>query len=56
MVDFFNVNPNPCVIVNGESVPVSKVKVLDISEDFMGRDLVDFIYEGKKYRSYVILK
>lgn len=42
------------VIVDGEEVNVNKVKVLDISEDFFGKDLLDFEYKGKTHQSYII--
>jgi len=41
------------VVVKGEDVPVSKVKVLDIEEDFTGRDLLTFEYKGEVKQSYI---
>jgi len=41
------------VHVNGESIPVSSVKVIDVAEDIQGRDEYTFIYKGKTYTSLV---
>ena len=39
-------------ITNGEKVSTDDVEVLDISEDFSGRDPLTYEYEGKTYISY----
>jgi predicted thioredoxin/glutaredoxin len=44
----------PCVIVDGEYIPVDDVDFIDIEEDISGRDLMTFIYENQKRKSYVI--
>lgn len=38
--------------VNGEEIPVESVEILDIEEDFSGRDLYTFLYEGKEVQSF----
>jgi hypothetical protein len=48
--------PKGYVFVNGNYVPIDTVEVLDISEDFLGRDLVKFKYQGKELESYVVVK
>jgi hypothetical protein len=42
------------VIVNGDKVDEQEVEFLGIEEDFQGRDLLTFNYQGKKYTSYRI--
>jgi len=42
----------PC-LGPGEKVPVEKVEVLDCEEDFRGRDLLTFRYDGVIYKSNV---
>jgi hypothetical protein len=42
------------VTVKGEMISVKKVKFIDIEEDFSGRDLMTFEYEGKVYQSYIL--
>ena len=44
------------VIINGEKVSTDDVEVLDISEDFSGRDLLTYKYKGKTYESYIICR
>lgn len=44
---------NTFVIVNGNKIPTNKVKFLNIEEDFMGRDLMTFEFQGKVYSSLV---
>ncbi len=43
-------------MVKGEEILISKVKVIDIEEDFMGRDVVAFEYNGEVRQSYVVLR
>ena len=42
------------VFVNGSPVPVDQVEFLDIEEDFTGRDIMTFVYEGKECRSHIV--
>jgi hypothetical protein len=44
------------VTVQGNYVPLDQVKVLDISEDIQGRDLIKFKYGNQELESYIILK
>ena len=47
----------PHVCIGGDEwIKVVKVKVLDIEEDYTGRDLITFLYKGKKRTSYVTLR
>jgi hypothetical protein len=46
----------PYVLVNGDWIPVSKTEFLNISEDLFGRDVLEFLYEGKAYSSNVIFR
>jgi hypothetical protein len=56
MDDFYiEREPAAFVLVNGERVNVKDVETLDISEDFHGRDVLTFMYNGKRYESYIIL-
>lgn len=45
----------PCVIVDGEYIPVKNVEFVNIEEDISGRDLMTFIYENQERKSYVII-
>jgi len=42
------------VIVNGDRVNEREVEFLNIEEDYQGRDILTFNYQGKKYTSYRI--
>lgn len=42
------------VIVNGDRVNEREVEFLSIEEDYQGRDILTFNYQGKKYTSYRI--
>ena len=44
----------PYVNVRGEWIGVDSVTFLDIEEDFEGRDVMTFEYQGQKYRSHII--
>jgi hypothetical protein len=44
------------VIVDGEYVAVDDTVFLNISEDFDGRDLYTFKYNGKTYSKNIIIK
>lgn len=44
------------VRVEGEWIPVSVTKFLNIEEDIHGRDVMTFTYGGKVYQSLVIMK
>jgi hypothetical protein len=44
------------VLVKGEQININTVKVLDVEEDFSGRDLVTFEYNGEVRQSYVLVK
>jgi hypothetical protein len=44
------------VIADGEWIPLSKTTFIDISEDPTGRDIYEFEYKGKTYRSFCIMK
>ena len=44
------------VNIKGEWVPVTQVVFEDISEDFMGFDLMTFTYKGETYKSRIIMK
>jgi len=44
------------IIVNGEQIDTTKVEFLNIEEDISGRDLMTFVYEGKTYQSFVLIK
>ena len=46
----------PCVIVEGEHVPVKNVETLNCEEDSSGRDLVTFLWKGEQKQSFVVLK
>ncbi len=41
------------VVVDGKHIPVDEVTFLDIAEDFLGHDVMTFIYQGKHYTSNV---
>ena len=41
------------VVVDGKHIPVDEVHFLDIAEDFLGHDVMTFIYNGKQYTSNV---
>ena len=43
-------------IGGGDWISVKKVEVLNFEEDFSGRDLVTFLYEGKERTSYVTMR
>lgn len=45
-----------CVIVNGEHISIDNVKILDISEDIYGRELITFVYNGERKQSLVVKK
>jgi hypothetical protein len=44
------------VCVRGEWIPSSKVRFIDISEGFDGRDVMTFEFEGEQFESHVIVK
>ena len=44
---------NYYVTCNGQEVNVKDVEFIDIEEDFNGRDLMTFAYEGEVRKSYV---
>jgi hypothetical protein len=46
----------PCVIINGEAVPVENVETVNIEEDASGRDLLTFNWKGEQLQSFVVLK
>jgi hypothetical protein len=46
----------PCVIVEGEHVPVKNVETLNCEEDSSGRDLLTFLWKGEQKQSFVVLK
>jgi hypothetical protein len=48
--------PKGYVTIEGEYVPICNVEVLDISEDFLGRDLVKFKYLNEELESYIVVR
>lgn len=52
--DFYE--PAPYVCVDGEFIPCDNVEIENIEEDFCGRDLVTFNYQGEYKKSYVTLR
>lgn len=46
----------PCVIVDGDTVPVENLETLNIEEDISGRDLLTFNWKGEQRQSFVVLK
>lgn len=44
------------VIVRGELIPQEQTEFVNIEEDFTGRDVVTFIYNGEQHQSFVIVK
>lgn len=44
---------NYYVTCNGQEINVDDVEFLDIEEDFNGRDLMTFGYQGEVHKSYV---
>ena len=46
----------PCVIVDGETIPVENIETVNIEEDPSGRDLLTFNWKGKQLQSFVVLK
>ena len=44
------------VNVNGIEIPVDEVEVLNIEEDYQGRDVLTFMYKGEKRTSMVTTK
>ena len=46
----------PCVIVEGDFVPVKSVETLNCEEDSSGRDLLTFLWKGEQKQSFVVLK
>lgn len=40
------------VSVNGNWIPLQNCKFMDIEEDFQGRDLITFEYQGEIHQSY----
>lgn len=40
-------------MIGDTKVLVSQVKFMDIQEDFMGRDVMTFEFDGKVYESYI---
>jgi hypothetical protein len=46
----------PYVTLDGEDIRLDNVEFLNIEEDFYGRDLVTFNYEGERHQSYIIHK
>jgi len=46
----------PYVIVGGELIPQEQTEFVNIEEDFNGRDVVEFNYQGKTYKSWVVVK
>lgn len=46
----------PCVIINGDAVPVENVETVNIEEDASGRDLLTFNWKGEQLQSFVVLK
>lgn len=44
------------VHVNGMEIPVDEVEVLDVEEDYHGRDVLTFMYRGEKKTSLVTTK
>jgi predicted thioredoxin/glutaredoxin len=45
----------PCVIIDGEYVLVDNVEFINIEEDISGQDLMTFIYQDQKRKSYIVL-
>ena len=46
----------PCVIIDGDAVPVENLEALNIEEDMSGRDLLTFNWKGEQRQSFVVLK
>ena len=46
----------PCVMVEGEYIPVKNVETLNIEEDPSGRDLLTFKWKEETKQSFVVLK
>jgi hypothetical protein len=41
------------VTCSGQEIDVEKVEFIDVEEDFNGRDLMTFAYQGEVHKSYV---
>jgi len=52
----FEYHKSGYVLVKGEQININTVKVLNVEEDFSGRDLVTFEYNGEERKSFVIIK
>lgn len=46
----------PCIIVEGNFIPVKNVETLNIEEDISGRDLLTFMWKGEEKKSFIVLK
>lgn len=46
----------PFVFANGDWIPLSRTKFLNIEEGIYGEDIVTFRYKNKIYQSKIILK
>jgi len=46
----------PCVIVDGEHIPVENVETLNLEEDSSGRDLLTFKWKNETKQSFVVIR
>lgn len=44
------------VIVQGEEIDVDDVEFVDIEEDWSGRDVMTFVWQGQEFKSYIIVR
>jgi hypothetical protein len=46
----------PFVFANSEWIPLKSTEFLNVEEGLQGEDIITFNYEGKTYKSKIILK